>query len=281
MIVDFHTHIFSPEVISNREAHLLQEEWFAHLYGPPGSRMARAAELIEEMDRSGVDRAVVCGFAWNSFDLYVDTNSYIADAVARYPGRLVGFANVPPLHPGATRELERCLDLGLKGIGELKPGGQGFDLDDDSGLEPLLSLVKEHRLPILMHLSEPVGRTYPGKGRTSPRKGYDFARRHPELKLVYAHWGGGLPFYELMPDVREALANVYYDCSASPYLYDPSIYRLAVEAVGSRKILFGSDFPLIPVERYLKEIKSAGLKKEDYEAIMGLSGQALLAEVGA
>ncbi|MBE0428539.1 MAG: amidohydrolase [Thermoleophilia bacterium] len=281
MIIDFHTHVFSPDVIANREAYLAREEWFARLYGSPQARMARVSELIGEMDRCGVDRAVVCGFAWKSFDLYVETNSYIADAAARYPERLVGLANVPPLHPEAIRELDRCLGLGLKGVGELKPLGQHFDLDDEAGLEPFWEFAAAHDLPVMVHLSEPVGRKYPGKGPTSPRKGYNLALRHPELRLIYSHWGGGLAFFELMPDVREALANVWYDCSASPYLYDASVYRLAAEAVGSRKILFGSDYPLIPMDRYFGDIEKSGLPAADREAILGGSGQELLRMVGA
>lgn len=269
MIVDCHTHIFSPEIIAGREAHLQQEEWFAHLYGSTNAPMASARELVAEMDRCGVDRSVVCGFAWNSFDLYVETNSYIADAVRRFPDRLVGFANVLPLDPRAPRELERCLELGLRGIGELKPGGQKFDLADEEGLKPLVAIAEESGLPLLVHLSEPVGRLYPGKGRTSPRKGFDFASRHPDLDLIYAHWGGGLPFYELMPDVREALANVRYDCSASPYLYSPDVYRVTLDVVGREKILFGSDFPLISPERYMEEMDGLGLADEDRSAIMG------------
>ncbi|MHB1390264.1 MAG: amidohydrolase family protein [Thermoleophilia bacterium] len=280
MIIDFHTHIFPPDIIASRETHLRQEEWFRRLYEAPGARMARASELVEEMDRCGVDQAVVCGFAWDSFDLYVETNSYIADAVSRYPDRLVGFANVPPLDPRATTELERCLDLGLRGIGEIKPGGQGFDLTDETRLKPLVSFATAHALPLMVHLSEPVGRLYPGKGGTSPRKGYEFARRHPQLRLIYAHWGGGLPFYELMPDVREALANVWYDCAASPFLYQPAIYRLAVEAVGRAKIMFGSDFPLIPMDRYQNELKEAGLTRMDLDAIMGENAHTLLQQVG-
>jgi len=276
VIVDVHTHIFPPDVIAGREAHLQQEEWFAQLYGPTEAPMASASDLIAEMDRCGVDRSVVCGFAWNSFDLYVETNSYIADAVARFPERLVGFANVPPTHPGALAELERCLGLGLRGVGELKPDGQGFDLGDEAALEPLLRLAAEHRLPLLIHLSEPVGRLYPGKGSTSPRKGFLFASRHPDLKLIYAHWGGGLPFYELMPDVREQLANVWYDCSASPFLYRPEVYRAAIDLVGRGKILFGSDYPLISPERYQREMAGLGLDEEELRAIMGDNAAALL-----
>ncbi len=277
MIVDCHTHIFSPDVIAGREAHLQQERWFAHLYGPTNAPMASAQDLIAEMDRCGVDRAVACGFAWDSFDLYVETNSYIADAVSRFPDRLVGFANVPPLHPGAAAEIERCLDLGFRGIGELKADGQGFDLAGEEGLGPVSVLAAENDLPLLIHLSEPVGRLYPGKGSTSPRKGFEFARRHPELKLVYAHWGGGLPFYELMADVRETLANVWYDCSANPYLYQPEIYRIAAEIVGAGKIMFGSDYPLISPERYFNEINSLNMNAEDRAAILGGSAARLLA----
>lgn len=280
VIIDFHTHIFPPDVISKRGTYLAQEEWFAHLYGSTNARMATAGNLVEEMDRCGISKAVVCGFAWNSFDLYVETNSYIADAVSRFPERLVGFANIPPLHPNATMELERCLDLGLKGIGELKPDGQEFDLVDEIGMQPLSALAAENGLPMLIHLSEPVGRTYPGKGRTSPRKGYEFALQHPDLKLVYAHWGGGLPFYELMPDVKKALTNVYYDCSASPFLYESRIYRTAIDSVGYRKILFGSDFPLISPERYMKELDEANVNMDEREAIMGGNASSFLGEVG-
>ncbi|MDO8736748.1 MAG: amidohydrolase family protein [Thermoleophilia bacterium] len=276
MIVDCHTHIFSPEIIAGREAHLQQEEWFAHLYGATNAPMASARELVSEMDRCGIDKAVVCGFAWNSFDLYVETNSYIADAVSRFPKRLVGFANVPPLHPRAASELERCLALGLSGIGELKGQGQGFDLDDVEGLRPLTDIAMANNLPVLVHLSEPVGRFYPGKGGSSPRRGFNFAAANPGLKLIFAHWGGGLPFYELMPDVKEALASVWYDCSASPFLYQPEIYRIATDVVGPEKILFGSDFPLIPPDRYMRELESSGLTNQDRAAILGGNASKLL-----
>jgi predicted TIM-barrel fold metal-dependent hydrolase len=238
--------------------------------------MASARELVAEMDRCGVDRSVVCGFAWTSFDLYVETNSYIADAIARFPDRLVGFANIPPPHPRAIAELERCLELGFKGIGELKPDGQGFGLGDEDTLRPLTAIAAEHSLPLLIHLSEPVGRLYPGKGGTSPRKGFEFAARHPDLKLIYAHWGGGLPFYELMPDVKQTLANVWYDCSASPYLYRPDIYQVVIDIVGRGKILFGSDYPLISPERYLEELGRLKLDDGDHAAILGGNAEALL-----
>lgn len=279
MILDCHTHIFSPDIIANRTRYLEDEDWFARLYSSEKARMASAEGLIEEMDRCSVDKAVACGFAWNDFSLYVESNSYIADAVSRYPDRLIGFANVPPLHPGALDELERCAGMGLTGIGEIKPFGQGFDLKEDiDSLQPLADFATAASMPVLVHLSEPVGKHYPGKGSTSPRKGYLFAHRFPELKLIYAHWGGGLLFYELMPDVHEELANVYYDCSASPYLYCNDVYKLAFTLPCENRLLFASDYPLMRLDRCIEDIRSAGLTCEQLDALMGDNATALFDE---
>lgn len=278
MIIDIHTHIFPPEIIENRSRYIEDQEWFSRLYGDSNARMASAESLISEMDRCGVDRAVACGFAWDDFGLYVETNSYIAEAVQHYPDRLIGFANVLPQHADAPAEIERCAGLGLRGIGELKPTGQGFDLGDTELITPLAEAAASHGLPLLIHLSEPVGREYPGKGLTSPRRGYGFARHFPELKLIYAHWGGGLLFYELMPDVRQDLVNVYYDCSANPYLYDPDIYQAAMRLPIRHKILFGSDYPLLKLDKCLDDVYESGLSESDLSAVLGGNAQALLGE---
>ena len=53
-------------------------------------------------------------------------------------------------------------------------------------------------------------------------------------------------FYELMPEVSEALSRCWYDTAASPFIYKDDIYRIAPQVAGGEKILFGSDYPLIP-----------------------------------
>ena len=66
-------------------------------------------------------------------------------------------------------------------------------------------------LPVVIHSSEPVGHSYPGKGNTPPDKLLAFINNFPNNKIICAHWGGGLPFYDLMPEVNENLKNVYVD----------------------------------------------------------------------
>ena len=79
-----------------------------------------------------------------------------------------------------------------------------------------------------------------------------------------------------MPQVKKALQNVYFDTAASPFLYQPRIYSLASELVGADKILFGSDYPLLPQGRLLQEINSAELAEEEKDLILSGNAKRLL-----
>jgi hypothetical protein len=98
---------------------------------------------------------------------------------------------------------------------------------------------------------------------------YPFIKSYPELKIICAHWGGGLPFYSLMPEVKKSFKNVFFDSAASPLLYEPEIYRHLTQIAGADKILFGSDYPLIEQKRALQEVTSLGLPKEAEVLITG------------
>ena len=68
--------------------------------------------------------------------------------------------------------------------------------------------------------------------------------------------------------MREALENVYFDTAISPFLYRPEIYLQVSQLIGADRILFGSDFPVIPQSRLLNEINAAGLPEENREEIL-------------
>jgi predicted TIM-barrel fold metal-dependent hydrolase len=105
---------------------------------------------------------------------------------------------------------------------------------------------------------------------------YELLRAHPSVTVVLAHWGGGLLFYELMPEVREALRHVYYDIAASPFLYDESIYEIAVRILGSKKVLFGTDYPLVRHSRYLAPLRTHISSNEDRENILSKNARTIL-----
>jgi predicted TIM-barrel fold metal-dependent hydrolase len=274
VIIDFHTHVFPPEIKKHRQKYIERDPCFAILYSDPKARIATADELIASMDEAGVDISVILNIGWTTHELCVETNDYIIDAVSRYPQRLVGFGAVQPQSPkAAAAEIERCARAGIKGVGEMRPDIQLFDLCDEMVMNPLAEVLKAHKLILLLHASEPIGHEYPGKGGITPDILYPFITSFPDLTVVCAHWGGGLPFYALMPEVKKAMANVYFDSAASSFLYTPQVYSQVIQLVGADRVLFGSDYPLLAPGRLLKEIEALGLAEESRSQL--LAGNAL------
>ena len=216
----------------------------------------------------GVEKSVVFGFPWRYLKLMRRHNDYILEAQHRFPRHLIGFACVNALESGAAAEVERCLVAGCRGVGELAFYQEGLGDDMIAALRPIADLCQGYNVPLLLHANEPVGHAYPGKSPMQLGELYTLIKNFPDLTLILAHWGGGLFFFNLLKkEFSAALQNVYFDTAASPYLYRQEIYRLAVEIIGPEKILFGSDYPLLPPSRYLKEMAAGGLSPADQELI--------------
>ena len=276
MIFDFHTHIFPPEVIEDREGFARRDAAFGHLYGDPKARMVTAEGLLGAMAEEGVDRSLVCGFPWEDLGILAMTNRYLLDAQRSSDGRLVAFYT--PSLTGAAEALgaaESGLASGMMGMGEVAFYVSRMDDSHWSYLGRLAGLAQEAGVPFLLHANETVGHVYPGKTDMRLKDLWRFVRDHPALTLVLAHWGGGFFFYELMKSVRPHVGRLYYDTAASPFLYDPQVYRVALEILGPDRILFGSDYPLIRPARYRQEMEAAGLPPEVQGRILGANAAAL------
>lgn len=277
MLIDFHTHIFPPDVAKRREYYCARDPWFRELYSNPRIPLATAEDLIAEMDATGVDAAVTFSFGWSDPGLIEETNSYVLDALQRYPGRLYGMA---VLQPGAgaraVLELERCAQDGMIGVGELMPHGQGYRLSDVALLTPIMEVVRHYRLLVLSHCSEPVGHLYPGKGDVSLQDIVAFLTAFPDIPFVAAHWGGGLPFYTLMPEIQRITANVWYDTAATVYLYRQSIFTQVAQLVGADRILFASDYGLLRQRRIIDHIRQSGLTEPALAQVLGENAYRLL-----
>jgi predicted TIM-barrel fold metal-dependent hydrolase len=277
VIIDFHTHIFPPQVRENRDDLVRQDACFAEFYTSPKAKMATAEELIASMDQAEINTSVILNTGWIGQELCAQINDYVLEAAARYPHRLVAFCAIQPkAGEAAIVELERCARGGARGIGELRPDIQGFDLGDKELMEPFVEVAGRYRLLFLLHASEPVGHQYSGKGTITPDTLYRFICNFPELRVICAHWGGGLPFYALMPEVASALANTFFDTAATPFLYQPQIFKHVAEIVGADKILFGSDYPLMSPKRIIAQLESIGLPRETEAMILGGNARRLL-----
>ena len=277
MIIDFHTHLFPEFICSSRESYCASEPVFDLLYRSPKSRLVTAPELLAAMDDNGVDKSVVFGFPWQDSELFKMHNDFILEAVQRHPDRLIGLGCFDPESSQAAREAERCLDGGLAGIGELAFYRSGIEDASLDRLAAVMDICRERDRPVLIHTNEPVGHAYPGKTPNTLAQIYRLISRFPDNIIVLAHWGGGLFFFSLLKkEVKDRLRNVFFDTAASPFLYDPVIYRMAIQSAGVEKILFGSDYPLIEPRRYFDELDSLRLSREEHERICGLNAASLL-----
>ncbi len=270
MIVDAHTHVFPPQLIARREDLLRSEPAFAEMYANRRARMATIDDLRVAMDSAGVDAAVINGFAWRDPELCRRHNEYLLDAAAAEGPGLLPFCTLPLNDPDAARaEVLRCVRCGARGFGELRPESQGADLRSEAVAELLAWVAVAYDVPLLFHTSEPVGHRYAGKQGQSLGPLYEFIEAHDDVRVIAAHWGGGLPFYALMPEVKVGFANVWVDTAATTLLYDARVFRIVSDLIGTGKILFGSDFPLLSPSGQIDAIGRTTLDKQERAAILG------------
>jgi len=277
MVIDFHTHIFPSYFREKKDAFFSQEPAFEALYRSATSMIASREGLLQNMEEQGIQRSVVFGFPWEKEEHFRRHNDYIVESVLKHPDKLIGFCCFSALSPHGPKEVTRCLDAGLSGVGELGVYQSGFTQEIIRSLHEVMEICADRNVPVLLHTNEPVGHVYPGKTPVQLSEIYDLLKHYPSNKIVLAHWGGGLFFYSLMKkEVREVLKNVWFDTAASPFLYDPQIYRMAARIVGSDKIVFGTDYPLVSPKRYFEEMELAGLSQDSIRSICGENAVRLL-----
>ena len=256
-VIDAHTHAFPQEVIDNREHYCDRDDWFKLLYQEPKAKLTGATELLVSMDRTGIERSIIAGFPWADSGLCREHNAWMAEVCSENPERLSYLGIVSPSDPSAAQDASDAIAAGAAGIGELNADAQQFAIDDPTSTADLVEICGALEKPLMFHASEPLGHDYPGKGTATPDKLVAWLTAFPDQPVVFAHWGGGLPFYELMPEVRAATANAVYDCAATTYLYDFGVFRSVLNIVGPERILFGSDFPVLGQHRLVPRVRRA------------------------
>lgn len=277
MILDAHTHVFPPLVASDRDAYIAADATFAELYASPEAKLASAVDLLRSMDEAKIDASIALGFAWTGAETCRLHNDYLLEAASASHGRIIAFPTLP-LAAGADAveaEARRCAAAGARGFGELRPDNLGFDLTGPDG-DHLGRLAAELDSALLFHVSEPAGHAYPGKQGGNLKDFATFVAAHPEVKVIGAHWAGGLPFYATMPEVKAAFAHVRVDTAATSLLYDDTIYSRVTKLTGAELVLFGSDYPLLSQSRSRRRIEASSLDPATLSLVLGDNAAAFL-----
>lgn len=268
MIIDFHTHIFPRDVCERREEYARRDPTFGEMYRDRNATIATAEDLLTSMDEAGVDVSVGLGFAWQDHADIVRHNDYLLESAEKSNGRIVPFATVNMAAARAEAEIERCAKAGARGLGELRPENQGWELNTDAG-RALADCARELRLVLLFHVTETGERSYPGRRGLEFREFRTFAERNGDLKIVGAHFGGG---YYTNKGLRAA---PYVDTAAQLFLHPGESAVEALKRVPGHRILFGSDFPLASQTRQLAELRTK-LPADCVDAALGDNAEELL-----
>ena len=245
VIIDAHVHLYSPEV--NRDpvawAAAAGEKHWAKLCtrrrasGQAVQTFPSVDQLLRDLDAAGVTKAILLGWYWENHATCVRQNEFYAECVRQHPDRLAAFAAVQPAAgPSAFAEIQRAVDHGFVGLGELSPHAQKISITDPHWRQ-ILTLAAERQLPVNLHVTDPLSRPYPGRVETPLDDFSDLARAFPATQFILAHWGGGLAW----SPAAAALPNVWFDTAASPLLYGAEVWPRAL----TDRVLFGTDYPLV------------------------------------
>lgn len=275
MRVDVHTHIFPERLIRDQSILGEREPWFAQCHSK-GELMASEADLYAYMNVAHLDVAVAMCWPFANSDLCREANDFILDVARRSAGRIIAGVVVNPRDEGAQTELRRCAAAGAQVVGELNADAQGWSEADPEQMERLCTPARAHDLVINVHCSEPVGRSYPGKGTMTPPRVLSFLEHAHGLRCVLAHGGGGLWQWGEMKLLGHLLDNVWFDTAALPYVWEPAALGTAIQGRGHERVVFGSDFPLLPFEKYRRWAHAASLDDPTRQLFFGGAAASLL-----
>ncbi|SEC36852.1 4-hydroxyphenyl-beta-ketoacyl-CoA hydrolase [Rhodococcus koreensis] len=206
-----------------------------------------------------VDAASASGHAANSVE-------EIAEGAARHNDVLIPFGSVDPWQgKAAVRRVHHLVDdFGVKGF-KFHPSMQGFE-PNDRRFYPLYDAITEAGVPALFHTGQTgIGAGLPGghgiKLRYSdPMLLDDVAADFPDLTVIMAH--PAVPWVDAQISIATHKANVYIDLSGwSPKYFPPQLVK-AANSMLRGKVLFGSDFPVIQVDRWIKDFENLDIKPE-------------------
>jgi predicted TIM-barrel fold metal-dependent hydrolase len=249
-------------------ARLAGHEMLASLRRWTGDAMPAEGVPVEvtlaAMDEAGVERALIC--AWYGPEGPLISNDEVAGFVAAAPDRFVGVASVDLRAPmAAVRELRRAVtSLGLRAL-RVVPWLWGWP-PNDRRYYPLYAACVDLGVPLCTQ----VGHTGPLRtsetGRPIPYLD-DVALEFPELTIVGGHIG--YPWHNEMIALATKYPNVHIDTSAYTVRRYPRELVDYVRGHGRRKVLFGTNYPMITPARALADIDTLSLDEEARALFLG------------
>jgi len=260
MIIDFHTHMF-PDALAAKTIPYLSE-----ISGFKNQTDGTLKETIENMDKTGVDKSVVCNIATNPKQ--TENVNNFAIEINKNP-RLISFGSV---HPDCDYVyfLDKLKDSGIKGI-KLHPDYQKFFVDDKK-MQPVYEAILKRDFVLIFHSGVDDGMGEPV--HCSPERIKNVIGMFKGEKTVFAHMGA----FRLWDGVCEQFLgeDVYLDTSCTVGFLEQEKFEEMVKIHGSNKLLFASDLPWTDPLEGIKGINKLNIPQEEKENIFGNNAMKLL-----
>lgn len=261
MIIDTHSQLVTKEAFEC----LPKEMARSHQAMFKDMKFPGVEDTIKDMDDAGVDTSVIVAIDAETTFRYKVSNDLVAETVRKYPDRFIGFASVDP-HKGygACDELERSVKtLGFKGLKVLPHLIKTYP--NDKIMYPLYEIAQDMNIPILFHTGTQF---HAGTKIKYCQPVYldEVAVDFPKMKIIIAHFGYPW-FYEGLAIVLRN-RNVYFNIAGwSPKRIPEEVIR-QINGPLVRKVLFGSDYPLLTRVRIVKELNELKLNDGVKELLM-------------
>jgi len=250
-IIDAHCHIY-PDKIAVKAAAATCD-----FYEGLGSTLdGTVSTLSKEAELAGIEHCIVQSVATTPKQVS-SINKFIAETVAKSNGKFTGLGTLHPDSEDIEADVNEIIELGLKGV-KLHPDIQKFKLDDYRMLK--IYELCEGRLPLLIHTGD-NRYDYSNPNRLMP-----ILDIYKNLTVIGAHFGG----WSIWEEATEKLSkykNFYVDCSSSLYAISPEKAKELIKAYGTKRVLFGTDYPMWRPEEEIERFMQIKLTKKQREDI--------------
>ncbi len=259
-IIDFHTHIY-PDRLAERATRATCD-----FYGLDTDQTGSVAGLLRAGQKAGIDRFVFLPVAVQPHGVR-HVNEFIAEQLALHP-ECAGFGTVHPDMEHMEEELDYIAASGLVGV-KLHPDMQTTDADD-SKLFPLYEQLAAREMPVFLHCGDEH------RDHSHPRRVRAVIDRFPELTIIAAHLGGWSHWDEALSLLQDT--NCYLDLSSCQMFLPPERFLSYIRAFGSKRLLFGTDFPIWDPADEVAAIRNLPLTQEERDDIFWRNAEKLLGE---
>ena len=231
---------------------MVYNDFHVHMGTSSSGEKTTIEDLIASMDKYHIERS---GLSILNGTVCSVLNDRVMEAVKKYPDRIVGYAYINPREENCVEEVHRCLSSGyFKGV-KFHSWKHGYYPDNCKPLDDVCNAIAEYDVPVITHTGTPT--------LSLPQQWAVVAKKHPDVKFVFAHIGLQEFGYGCVICAKE-LDNVYVGTESQSEI---PVIRKAIDELGADRIIFGTDWPYKYIPAEIIKMEPYGLTDEELEKI--------------